>query len=114
MYNAQSGKKPETSLELVRSSRAQDEKSQGNKKPAIENVFSPTVTGDYTPEQIIAIARLHGIPIRSDPNMTKILAKADPSSEIPSDLPNLAAEIVLWAKRLESGEKKTPKSKKAA
>jgi type III secretion system FlhB-like substrate exporter len=112
IYNSQSAKETSTSLVPANGSRSQSNSSKENKKPVIDNVFSPTVTGSYTPEQIIAIARLHGIPIRSDPSMTKILSKADSSSDIPPELHRLAAEFLLWAKRIEGSEKKDKNLKK--
>jgi flagellar biosynthesis protein len=79
--------------------------------PKVEHVLAPTSTG-YTPEQIIAIARLHGIPLRGDPAITNILSHGDVSEQTPPELCKLVAEILLWAHKMEQSSNKRHKNRR--
>ena len=64
-------------------------------------------------EQIIALAREHGIPIKEDPDLVEILSRLQILEEVPPEIYILAAEFLGfsfrlnadWADRLEDGEK---------
>ncbi len=51
-------------------------------------------------EQIIALARAHGVPIREDPALVMLLARLDVGDLIPPELYAVVAEVFAWVYRL--------------
>lgn len=51
-------------------------------------------------EQIIALAKEHGIHIHEDPNLVTILAKLDLDTEIPEELYHAVAQVLAFVYRL--------------
>ncbi len=51
-------------------------------------------------EQIVELARQHGVEIYEDPDMTALLAKLDVDTEIPAELYRAVAEILAFVYRL--------------
>jgi flagellar biosynthesis protein len=67
--------------------------------------FAPEVvaTGSgVVAERIIAAAREAGVPVRSDPALTKALAALDLGDVIPEALWRAVAEALAWAYRLDA------------
>ncbi|GAB4475364.1 MAG: FlhB-like flagellar biosynthesis protein [Anaerolineales bacterium] len=52
-------------------------------------------------EQIIALAKANGIPIREDPILAEALSKVDIGQAIPPDLYPLVAEVLAYIYRLQ-------------
>lgn len=52
-------------------------------------------------EQIIAIAKANGIPIREDPILAEALSKVDIGQAIPPELYPLVAEVLAYIYRLQ-------------
>jgi len=50
-------------------------------------------------EEILALARRHGIPVRSDPDLVALLATCDPGTSIPTELFTAVAELLVWLYR---------------
>lgn len=48
-------------------------------------------------EQIIALAKEHGIPLQEDPGLVAILAQLELGSEIPENLYRAVAEVIAFA-----------------
>lgn len=71
---------------------------------------APTVlatgTGELA-EQILAIAKKHGVPLHEDPELIELLAQLDLGEEIPEALYRAVAQVIAFAYYL-SG--KTPPS----
>lgn len=53
-------------------------------------------------EQIIELARAHGIPIKEDPDLVEILSRLQILEEVPPEIYILAAEFLGFAFRLNS------------
>lgn len=51
-------------------------------------------------EEIIAIAREHGVPLFENPELAGLLAELDPGDEIPETLYRCVAQIIAFAYRL--------------
>lgn len=51
--------------------------------------------------RIIEIAEEQGVPVRSDPALAEALSRLELAQEIPEDLFNAVAEVLVWAYRLE-------------
>jgi len=51
-------------------------------------------------ERLIEEARQHGIPIRENPDLVQILLELDLGQEIPPDLYQAVAEILIFVYRL--------------
>jgi flagellar biosynthesis protein len=51
-------------------------------------------------ERIIALAREHGVPIREDPDLVRLLAKLDLGDAIPAELYPVIAEVFAFVYRL--------------
>lgn len=67
-------------------------KYDGSGAPAV------TATGQgATAEEIIQIARDHGVPLYEHPELVEILAKLDLGEEIPDTLYQVIAEILAFA-----------------
>ena len=47
-------------------------------------------------EEIISLARSHGIPIKEDPDLITVLAKLDVGQEIPEEIYTLVAEVLAF------------------
>ena len=61
---------------------------------------APTLTAKGTNEladQIIALAKEHGIPIREEPELVDLLAKLKLGEEIPKELYVVVAEVIAFA-----------------
>ena len=61
---------------------------------------APTVTAQGSgeiAEQIIALAREHGIPLQENPALCELLAKLDLGTEIPPELYLAVAEVIAFA-----------------
>jgi len=55
---------------------------------------------DALAEQIIAIAREHGVPMLENAELAGLLAQLDPGDEIPATLYRCVAQIIAFAYRL--------------
>ena len=67
-------------------------KYDGNSAPKV------TAKGDgISAEQILQIAEQHGIPLQTDPELTKILAQIPLGEEIPQELYVAVAEVIAFA-----------------
>jgi flagellar biosynthesis protein len=67
---------------------------------------APRVTATGTglvAERIIAAAREAGVPVRSDPALSRALAALELDSEIPPEMWRAVAEALAWAYRLDAG-----------
>ena len=51
-------------------------------------------------DRILSIAREHGIPVRQDRDLVRILALVDLGEEVPPDLYRAVAEVLAFAYRL--------------
>lgn len=61
---------------------------------------APTVTAKgcgEVAEQIIALAKQHGIPLQENAPLTELLAKLDLGTEIPAELYLAVAEVLAFA-----------------
>ena len=61
---------------------------------------APTLTAKGTnelAEQIIALAKEHGIPIREEPELVDLLIKLKLGEEIPKELYVVVAEVIAFA-----------------
>lgn len=61
---------------------------------------APTVTAKGSgeiAEQIIALAKEHGIPLQENGALTELLAKLDLGTEIPAELYLAVAEVIAFA-----------------
>jgi flagellar biosynthesis protein len=61
---------------------------------------APTVTAKgkgALAEQIIALAKEHGIPLQEDPGLTALLSQIQLGSEIPDALYRAVAEVIAFA-----------------
>ena len=56
----------------------------------------------HVAEDIIQTARLHGVPIRQDPQLIEALANFDVTGHIPHELYTAVAEILTFLQRLEA------------
>ncbi|MBI3775775.1 MAG: EscU/YscU/HrcU family type III secretion system export apparatus switch protein [Gammaproteobacteria bacterium] len=57
-----------------------------------------TATGSgATAQQIIEIAREHGVPLREDPDLLSLLSKLELGDEIPRALYVTVAHVIAWA-----------------
>lgn len=66
-----------------------------------------TATGSgYLAERIIAAAQEAGVPVRSDPALSKALAALDLGDEVPEALYRAVAETLAWAYRLDAKRRK--------
>ena len=54
----------------------------------------------HVAEKILALARQHGVPIRQDPNLVRVLARLDLEQQIPPDVYRAVAEILAFVYRL--------------
>ena len=69
-----------------------DDKSQDNPIPEV------TATGhNEVAEQIIALAKEHGIPIHEDPELTVLLSQLELYEDIPESLYRAVAEVLAFA-----------------
>lgn len=61
---------------------------------------APTVTAKGTgdlAEQIIALAREHGVPIEENPELMGLLSQLDLGSEVPEELYRAVAVVIAYA-----------------
>ena len=61
---------------------------------------APTITAKgkgALAEQIIALAREHGIPLQEDPGLVALLSQIELGSEIPDNLYRAVAEVIAFA-----------------
>jgi flagellar biosynthesis protein len=66
-----------------------------------------TATGSgYLAERIIAAAIEAGIPVRSDPALSRALEALDLGTEIPEELYRAVAEALAWAYKLDAKRRK--------
>ncbi|MBW1980225.1 MAG: EscU/YscU/HrcU family type III secretion system export apparatus switch protein [Deltaproteobacteria bacterium] len=56
-------------------------------------------------ERIIEVARLHGVPIREDPDLVETLAQLDWQEHIPASLYQAVAEVLAFVYRLNEQRK---------
>jgi flagellar biosynthesis protein len=61
-------------------------------------------------ERLIEEARQHGIPIRENPDLVQILLELDLGQEIPPDLYQAVAEILIFVYRLNEDWKRNHSS----
>ncbi len=86
---------PEEPPKRIRATALQYE--PGNRAPQI------TATGSgYVAERIIAAAIEAGVPVRSDPALSKALAALDLGTEVPEELYRAVAEALAWAYKLDA------------
>lgn len=50
-------------------------------------------------EKIIAVARQHGVPVHSDPDLVEVLAALDLDMEIPEEIYAVVAELLAFVYR---------------
>jgi flagellar biosynthesis protein len=50
-------------------------------------------------EAILALAREHGVAVRSDPDLVALLATCEPGAPIPTELYTAVAELLVWLVR---------------
>ncbi len=50
-------------------------------------------------EAILSLAREHGIPVRSDPDLVALLATCEIGAQIPTELYTAVAELLVWLYR---------------
>ena len=63
-----------------------------------KNAPKVTAKGEgLTAEQIIQIAEQHGIPLQTEPELTRILAQIPLGEEIPNELYLAVAEVIAFA-----------------
>lgn len=51
--------------------------------------------------RILEVAEEHGIPVKSDPALAEALGRLELAQEIPEDLFNAVAEVLVWAYSLD-------------
>ena len=56
--------------------------------------------GGYTAKKIIEVAKEHGIPVREDPNLVKMLATLDLNEEIPQQIYAAVAQVLAFVHRV--------------
>ena len=66
--------------------------------------------GGFTARKIIEVAEEHGIPVREDPNLVKMLATLDLNDEIPQEIYAAVAHILAFVHRV--GRTRTKKKSK--
>jgi flagellar biosynthesis protein len=63
-----------------------------------KNAPKVTAKGDgLTAEQILELAKKHGIPLHTEPGLAKILAQVPLGDEIPNELYVAVAEVIAFA-----------------
>ncbi len=68
-----------------------------------DNAPRITATGTaYIAERIVAVAREHGIPVKSDPALANALAAFDLGTVVPEEMYKAVAEALAWAYRLDA------------
>jgi flagellar biosynthesis protein len=68
-----------------------------------DNAPQVVATGSgYVAEQMIAVAREAGVPVRSDPALANALAALDLGDEVPEALYRAVAETLAWAYGLDA------------
>ncbi|HEX6885303.1 MAG TPA: EscU/YscU/HrcU family type III secretion system export apparatus switch protein [Planctomycetota bacterium] len=55
-------------------------------------------------ERILAIAREHDVPVRTDPDLLELLAAGEVGLEIPEELYRAVAELLAFLQRLNAAE----------
>jgi flagellar biosynthesis protein len=58
-------------------------------------------------EQIIALAKEHGIPLREDPGLVEALARLEIGSVLPRELYAVVAEVLAWVYRVDAQNEPT-------
>lgn len=53
-------------------------------------------------EEIVAIAKRHGIPLREDPGLVEALARLEIGSILPRELYVVVAEVLAWVYRVDA------------
>ena len=53
-------------------------------------------------EQIIAVAREHGVPVKSEPDLVDLLANVPPGEELPEELLLAVSEVIAFLYKLEN------------
>ena len=69
---------------------------------SVENDMAPKVTAKgqgLIAEKIIALAREHNIPVKSDPALVRMLSQLDIDEQIPVELYKAVAEILAFVYR---------------
>ncbi len=51
-------------------------------------------------QKIVALAQAHGVPMKEDPHLVQILEALDVDSDIPADLYQAVAEVLVFVYRL--------------
>ena len=54
-------------------------------------------------QRILALAREHDVPVRTDPDLLELLAACDLGAEIPAELYQAVAELLAFLQRLNAG-----------
>jgi flagellar biosynthesis protein len=54
-------------------------------------------------EEIVRVAKLHGIPMHEDPGLVEALSRLDVSDHIPRELYAVVAEVLAYVLRVDSG-----------
>lgn len=81
----------------------QDQKHPGAVALHYDQERAPTVTakGEHElAEQIIALAREHGVPLYENPELVDLLSRLELGDEIPESLYLVIAEVIAFAYRL--------------
>jgi len=98
---------------------AEESRDKHTAKEAVALKYEPTK--DHAPrvrakgrgllaERIIEIARAHGIPIKEEPDLVRVLSKLDIDQEIPPPLYRAVAEIFAFVYSLNRDFPKTSQS----
>lgn len=59
-------------------------------------------------ERILAAAREAGVPVQADAPLAEALAQLELGDEVPEELWQAVAEVLVWALRLDRRARKTP------
>jgi flagellar biosynthesis protein len=57
-------------------------------------------------EQIIKLAKLHGIAVREDEDLVQLLSRLELNIEIPQELYQVMAEVLVWVFKMNKQKKK--------
>jgi len=71
------------------------------------DMAAPRVTAKGAGElaqRILALAREHDVPVRTDPDLLELLAACDLGAEIPAELYQVVAELLAFLQRLNAAE----------
>ncbi len=74
-----------------------------------ESEHAPRVVAkgsNETAEQIIQLAKKHGIAVREDEDLVQLLSRLELNVEIPQELYQVMAEVLVWVFKMNGQKKK--------